>query len=145
MPQPPTTPVLTRELVRVLPFAAQKTVRDAALAAAGTIVAAFDIGAAVTDVNQLLAGANPSADATIRAIGPNLDAFVFSDQPGTLLVEFAADATCSYRQVSNSIVPASTAVPLAGLRIAGRFVRVTYTNTGAVAALVEFGVYVRSA
>jgi hypothetical protein len=145
MPQPPTTPILTRELVRVLPFAAQKTVNNAALANNGTIIAAFDIAAKVTDVNQLLVGANPSGDPTVVAIGPNLDAVVFSVGAGTLLVEFAVDVTCTYRQVSNSVVPAGTLVNISGLRITGRFVRVTFTNTSGIASAVEFGVYVRSA
>lgn len=141
----PASLLLSRELVRVLPFAAQKTARNAALANAGTIVAAFDVGLAVTDGNQFLVGANPSADPTQSGVGPNLDALAFSDGAGTLLVEFAVDASCSYRQISNSVVPAGTAVNISGLRITGRFVRVTYTNTSGAAALVEFGVYVRSA
>lgn len=145
MPQPPTTQILTRELVRTIPFAAQSTVRNAALAAAGTIVAAFDIATHVTDVNQLLTGALPSADPTIPAVGPNLDVLVFADGPGTLLIQFCVDASCSYRQISNSVVPASTAVNISGLRITGRFARVTYTNTSGVAEVVEFGAYVRSA
>jgi len=141
----PASLLLSRELVRVLPFAAQKTVRNAALANAGTIVAAFDVGISVTDANQFLTGAFPSADATQPAVGPNLDALVFSVGAGTLLVEFAVDVSCSYRQISNSVVPASTAVNISGLRITGRFVRITFTNTSGGASLVEFGAYVRSA
>lgn len=141
----PASLLLSRELVRVLPFAAQKTVRNAALGNGATIVAAFDVGLACTDSNQFLTGANPSADPTQSAVGPNLDALVFAAGAGTLLVEFAVDVSCSYRQISNSVVPASTAVNVSGLRITGRFVRVTFTNTSGGAVLVEFGAYVRSA
>lgn len=144
MPQPPITPFLSRQLVRTIPFAAQFTARNAAFANAATQVAAFDIALHVTDPNSFLVGANPSADPTVVAIGPNLDVLVFSVGGGTLLVEFAVDATCAYRQISNSVVPASTATNVSGLRITGRFCRVTFTAT-AGPALLEFGAYVRSA
>jgi hypothetical protein len=145
MPQPPLTPFLSRELVRSIPFAAQVTNRNAALANAGTIIAAFDIANRISDPNSFIVGANPSADPTIVAVGPNLDVLVFSVGAGTLLVEYAVDSGCLYRSISNSVVPAGVATNISGLRITGRFARVTFTNTSGAASLVEFGAYVRSA
>jgi hypothetical protein len=78
------------------------------------------------------------------AIGPNLDALYFSDQAGRVDVEYAADLSCTYRMLFQVIAAANVPGNLSGLRITGRFVRITYTNTAAVAALVEFGTYVRS-
>lgn len=150
MPQPPTDPLLSRELVRVLPFAAQRTFRNAALANGATLVAAFDVGLRITDVNQFIGAAinpalNPSADPTQNAVGPFLDAVVFSDGSGTLLVDYAVDYTCGYRTFVNTIIAANTPHNISGLRITGRFVRVTYTNTQGAPTLTELGVYVRSA
>lgn len=146
MAQPPTTPFQARQLVRSVPFAAQVASRQAALANAGTIIAVFDVALKSTDANQLLTGALPDVvNPIIPAVGPNLDVLVFSAGAGTLLVEFAVDVSCSFRQISNSVVPASTATNISGLRVTGRFVRVTFTNTSGGAALVEFGAYMRSA
>ncbi len=144
MPQPPSTPVISRELVRVIPFAAQRTFQAAALANAGTFVAEFDVGASVTDVNQFLTGAFPGVTNPPRAVGPFLDALAFSAGAGTILVEYAVDLSTLYRAIATSAVPAAVATNISGLRITGRFVRVTYTNTSGAGALVEFGVYVRS-
>jgi hypothetical protein len=144
MAQPPTSAVLARELVRPLPFAAQSVTRNASLGIAGTIVAEFDVASRVTDRNQRLTGAFPGATNPLTAIGPLLDAVVFSAAAGTLLVEYAVDLSCSYRQVSNSVVPASTLVNISGLRITGCFCRVTFTMGAGGPALVEFGAFVRS-
>jgi len=150
MAQPPTTPLLTRELVRGLPFAAQRTFNNAALANGGTLVAAFDVGLVVSDVNQFIGAAinaalNPSADATPFAIGPFLDAGWFSSGAGTITTQFAIDYTCSYRNVAPPVaVAASTWGNISGLRITGRFARVTFTNTSGGPVAVEFGVFVRS-
>lgn len=149
MPQPPQFPVQSRELNRIIPFAAQRTFRNAALGIGGTMIAAFDIGLVVTDFSQFIGGTinaalNPSADPTQFAIGPFLDALAFSAGAGTILVEYAVDYTALYRAFSTSVVPASVATNISGLRITGRFVRVTYTNTSGAPQLTEFGVYVRS-
>jgi len=145
MPQPPDTPLIARELVRFIPFASQRTVVNVALAAAGTIVAEFDAAAGITDANQLLAGAFPGAANPQRVVGPNLDAGAFSvTTAGTMLVEFAIDRGCAYRTVTTAIVAIGAFSNISGLRITARFVRVTYTNTGGVASLVEFGVFIRS-
>jgi hypothetical protein len=149
MPQPPQFPIQSRELNRIIPFAAQRTFRNAALGAGATMIAAFDVGLVVTDFNQFIGGTinaanNPSADPTQFAIGPLLDALAFSAGAGSILVEYAVDYTCSYRAIATTIVPATVATNISGLRVTGRFVRVTYTNTSGGAALVEFGVYLRS-
>jgi len=149
MPQPPVRPVLSRELVRIIPFAAHRTFNVAALANGATLIAAFDISLAVTDVNQFIGGVenpalNPSADATQFAVGPYLDAMVFCAGNGSVLIEYAVDYTCLYRSVNTTLVPAATLTNFAGIRITGRFVRVTFTNLSGAAALTEFGVYIRS-
>jgi hypothetical protein len=51
---------------------------------------------------------------------------------------------CSYRILFTTIVAANVPGNISGLRITGRFTRVTYTNNSGGVALVEFGVYVRS-
>ena len=146
MAQPPTTTYLAHETVKVLPFAAQKTFRNAALAAAGTLVVEFDVSEKVVDPNTFLGGAFPGAGgiAPQVAIGPYLDALSFSDQAGQINVDYAVDQSCAYRNLFIVVVAANVPVNISGLRITGRFVRITYTNTAAVAALVEHGVYVRS-
>ena len=145
MPQPPSTPVIARELVRVIPFASQKTFA-AVVANAGTLSAEFDVGASVTDINQFLAGGFPGAANPQRAVGPWLDALVFSPVAGTLLVEFAVDTGGLYRSIASSGVAAAIASNISGLRITGRFVRVTFTNTsgGGSGTNVELGIYIRS-
>jgi hypothetical protein len=148
MGQPVTTPTISRELVRFIPFAAQKTFRNAALGAGATMVWEFDVGLGITDRNQFLSAATAPTNSTSApqlAVGPNLDAAAFSvAQPGTILVEYAIDVTCAYRVVNTSIVPAAAFTNISGLRITGRFVRVTYTNTGGGASETEFGIYIRS-
>jgi hypothetical protein len=145
MAQPPTTPFLARQLVRTIPFAAQFTAKNPSLANNGTIVAEFDVAIHSTDANSFLTGAFPGGT-PIPATGQNLDALVFTvNGAGTLLVEFAVDLSCTYRAISNSVVPAATATNISGLRITGRFVRITFTNTSGGPSSVEFGAYVRSA
>jgi hypothetical protein len=64
-----------------------------------------------------------------------------------LTVEYAIDRGCQYRTVMpGTAVPASTFVNISGLRITGRFVRVTMGNpaTNTDDLVVEFGVFVRS-
>ena len=142
----PASLYLARQLVREMPFAAQRTFRDAAAGAASTFIAAFDIGLAVTDQNQFLTPAtNPSGDTYVQAIGPFLDCVAFTTGAGggTLLIEMAVDYTCTLRTYTSTVVPASTLTNVAGLRITARFLRITFTNVTA-AAVVEFGAYVRS-
>ncbi len=93
-----------------------------------------------------MTGAFPGASNPQRVVGPWLDALVFSPVAGTILVEFAVDLSCSYRSIATSAVAAGVASNISGLRITGRFVRVTFTNTsgGGSGTNVEFGVYIRS-
>jgi hypothetical protein len=145
--QPPVAPVKPpRQLVRVIPFAAQRTFRNAALAAAGTFVAEFDVAFTPTDGNQFLAGAFPGIANPPSAVGPYLDAVAFCDVGGGRLdVEYAVDLSCSYRfAMPGTVVPANTLTNISALRVTGRFVRVTYTNTSVGAQVAEFGVYLRS-
>jgi len=147
MAQPPTTPIISRELVRSIPFAAQKTFNapaTAKLANAGTFVAEFDLSLPVTDANQFLTGAFPGANNPQIAVGPNLDAMWFSDQAGQVVIEYAADLSCAYRVVNTSLVVANAFGNYSGTRVTGRFVRVTYTNNSGAASQTEFGVYIRS-
>jgi len=147
MPQPPTTRYLAHETIKAVPFAAQKTSRSVALAAAGVLFAEFDVGEKITDPNSLLAGAAPVSPSGLQpqiAIGPFLDALWFSDQTGRIDVNYAVDASCAYFTMFQVLVAANIGGNISGLRVTGRFVQITYTNTSAVNAVVEFGVYIRS-
>lgn len=164
MAQPPTTPYLAREFVRLLPSLTQKVFRSAAAGAAETFIWEFDLGARITDPSQFLtpppaaAVAGPANSSTTvmggagpqttpqPAIGPLLDAFVLTTGAagGSLLVEYAADASpCNYRAMATTAVAASTASNISGLRVTARFVRLTFTNTTA-GAIVEVGYYIRN-
>jgi len=162
MPQPPTTPVQARELVRTVPFCAQKTYAGPAgvapliLAPAGAIAVQWDVAAGITDASQLLLGDYPGAGGAAvplpHATGPFLDAAVYSTavtagEAALLTVEYAIDRGCAFHLVTpGTAVPDLTFVNISGLRITGRFVRVTLTNpaTNTHNLTVEFGVYIRS-
>jgi len=158
MPQPPTTPVQARELIRAVPFCAQRTFAALVLQPNGApgdrVAVQWDVASGRTDAGQLLAGAFPDGSAGIpQATGPFLDAAVFSTattpgDPALLTVEYAIDRGCAYHLVTpGTAVPDLTFVNISGLRITGRFVRVTLINQTATALhtlTVEFGVYVRS-
>jgi hypothetical protein len=157
MPQPPTTPVQARGLIRSVPFCAQITYANLTIAPGGSRPVEFDVAAGITDVNQLLTGAYPSVGGVpiAHATGPFLDAAVFSTantagDAGLLTVEYAIDRGCAYHLVTpGTAVPDLTFVNISGLRITGRFVRVTLSNPSAGAhpahdLVVEFGVYIRS-
>lgn len=133
-----------REITRAEPFCAQRTFVNAALGNGATMVAEFDLATRVTDPNQFIVGAAPSAGTIVPAIGPFFDALAFSAGAGTILIEFAVDLGCSYRSIALTAVPAATATNISGLRVTGRFVRATYTNTSGGAANTEFGAYIRS-
>lgn len=159
MPQPPIIPILAHENVRIIPALSQRVFQNPAAGAASTFVWEFDLAARITDPNQFIGvGVAPANSSTTAgggagpqvtpqpAIGPFLDALAFTTGAGggTLLVEYAVDATpCNYRTISNTAVPASTAINISGLRVTGRFVRITFTNITA-AATIEAGYYVRN-
>jgi hypothetical protein len=156
MPQPPITPVQARELTRVVPFCAQRTFAALRIAPAGVCQVQWDVADGITDVSQLLTGNYPGAGGVTvplpHATGPFLDAAVFSvpdaaGEAGLLTVEYSIDRGCAFHLVTpGTAVPASTFVNISGLRITGRFVRVTMANPAANTddLVVEFGVYVRS-
>lgn len=156
MPQPPTTPVQARELTRVVPFCAQRTFANLELQPAASQTVEFDVADGITDISQLLIGAYPSVGAVPipHAAGPFLDAAAWIEantagEGALLTVEYAIDRGCPYCQVMpGTAIPDLTFVNISGLRITGRFVRVTLLNNNAAGAAhhidVDFGVYVRS-
>jgi hypothetical protein len=156
MPQPPTMPVQARELVRAVPFCAQQTFAGLVLVPGAAQVVEWDVAAGITDAGQLLAGAYPGiggANTPLpHATGPFLDAAVFSTataagEAGLLTVEYAIDRGCVFHLVTpGTAVPDLTFVNISGLRITGRFIRVTLSNPAANTnnLTAEFGVYVRS-
>lgn len=162
MAQPPTIPVLAHENIRLIPALSQRVFQDAAAGAGETFVWEFDLAARITDPAQFINGvatlaAPANSSCTVvggggpqvtpqPAIGPFLDALCFTTGAGggSLLVEYSVDASpFDYRSISNTVVGASTAVNIAGLRVTGRFVRLTFTNVTA-AADVEAGYYIRN-
>jgi hypothetical protein len=158
MPQPPLTPVQARELVRTVPFCAQRTYANLQLGPSGVIQVQWDVADGITDVGQLLVGNYPGAGGAAvplpHATGPYLDAAAFIvaafdvTDSALLTVEYAIDRGCLFRLVTpGTAVPFGTFVNISGLRITARFVRVTLTNQSAVGLHtlnVDFGVYVRS-
>lgn len=157
MPQPPLTPVQARELVRAVPFCAQSTYANLTIDTDGKRTVEWDVAAGITDVGQLLTGNYPSVGNVQipHATGPFLDAAVYvgagsAGETGLLTVEYSIDRGCAYRSVTpGTAVPIGVFVNISGLRITGRFVRVTLFGTAAGLGThgltgVEFGVYVRS-
>lgn len=150
MAQPPTLPVMARELSRSVPFVTPRTFLGTLPAAGNSVSAEFDTLIGFADVNlfnNVLAfpGTNTPK---LGAVGPWLDAALFADQATLIRVEYAVDRGCQYHQVApDTPVPASTFENISGLRITGRFVKITLINNSSPSALanVEFGVYVRSA
>jgi hypothetical protein len=162
MPQPPTTPIIRKENVRLIPALTQRTFQSAAAGAGATFVWEWDLALRITDFNQFIgtvifapansattaagvAGAGPQT-VPQPALGPFLDAAVFCNGVGgaTITVEFAIDSSpCNYRTVAITIVPQNVFTNIAQLRVTGRFARVTATNVTA-AATIEFGSYIRN-
>jgi hypothetical protein len=143
----PASLYLSRQLVRVMPFATQKTFVTGAAGGGAQFVAEFDVAQVVTDANQLLAGAAPIGTLVgIQfAIGPFLDAVIFDNGAGgaTITVNYAVDKGATYRLFNTTVVPASTLTNIAGLRVTARFVQVIFTNI-TPAATLEAGVWLRS-
>lgn len=156
MAQPPSRPVMARSVTRTIPFVTPQTYYG---------VVAWD-DPKIFEYDTLEGFAEPSLfynvglypplagpDAPkLHAVGPWLDAAVYivtaAPAAGTLLVEYAVDRGCDYRSaVAPAAIAAQTFVNISALRITGRFVRVTFSNTtpAHTALTVEFGTYVRSA
>lgn len=147
MAQPPTSAVMARELVRSVPFITPFVYIDT-LAAGGTVSAEFDTVGGFADPNLYKqTGAYPGTNtAKIHAIGPWLDAAVYANLAASLLVEYSIDRGDAYHYIAPATaIPVQTLINISGLRITGRFVRLTLTNTGGAPNAVSFGVYVRSA
>jgi hypothetical protein len=154
--------VQARELTRVVPFCAQSThagtkgLAPTIINPAGGLAIEWDVADGITDVGQLLLGDYPGLAGHLaplpHATGPFLDAAVYSvahtkGEAGLLTVEYAIDRGCDFHLVTpGTAIPDSTFVNISGLRITGRFVRVTMSNpvTNADFLTVEFGAYVRS-
>jgi hypothetical protein len=159
MPQPPTLPVIPYELVTIRPSLSQRTFQSAAAGAASTFIWEWDLALRLTDTGQFVSALAAPANSTCTvlggagpqttpqpAFGPFLDAVAFTSGAGggTITVEYAVDASpCNYRTMAITIVPANTLTNLSGLRVTGRFVRITFTNVTA-AATIEFGSYIRN-
>lgn len=149
MAQPPARPVMARELSRAVPFVTPRTFLGALAAPGNSVSAEFDTLEGFADpnlFNNVLAypGVNTPK---LHAVGPNLDAAVFGDGLTLLRVEYSVDRGCAYRIAApDTAIPANTFTNISGLRITGRFVRVTLFNNAAAGAVnVEFGIYIRSA
>jgi hypothetical protein len=164
MPQPPIRPVMARGLSRAVPFITPRTfladgsVGWPVLPAGGTVAAEFDCLEGFADFNLFnttlpYPGANFPK---MHAVGPLLDCALWSDTlpsspaafVSTLTIEYAIDRGCAYRQpVPPVFMLGNQFANISGLRITGRFVKVTLANVAAAAAPIylEFGVYVRSA
>lgn len=147
MAQPPTTPIMARELTRTIPFVTP-IIYTGNVADGSSVSAEFDTVEGFADINLFAqTGAFPGTNVPkLHAVGPWLDAAIFADRVTSLLVEYAIDRGDPYHQVTGATnIPASSFQNISGLRITGRFVRVTLSNASGAAAAVAFGVYVRSA
>ena len=153
MAQPPILQTQSRQLVRSVPFVTPNTFVEVVLASPGDAAAAeFDTLEGFADVNlynSVGAYPNGAAPATpvLHAVGPWLDAAVYATGLTVLRVEYAIDRGCAYHQATpDTAILATTFANISGLRITGRFVRVSLINNALAGAVtIEFGVYVRSA
>jgi len=130
------------QVVRATPYGAQITFVNEVVADGASIEGFFDIAIDITDPNALAPGVVVSRP----AVGPYLDACVFSDQIGELDVRVGIDAGILTRSILAAPipVPANTMVPITMLRIPGRFGGARFTNTSGVEAEVDFGIFIRS-
>lgn len=148
MAQPPSQPLMPREVTRGIPFVSCRTFLGTLGTPGGTVTAEFDTLFGYADSNQFNNVLNwPGTNVPKQhAVGPYLDAALFADQTTEIEVSYAVDRGCQYRVVATpSAIAANTFGNISGLRITGRFVRVILRNTSLAVANVEFGVYVRSA
>lgn len=148
MAQPPTRPVMARELTRSIPFVTP-IIFIGNLPVGASATAEFDTLEGFADSNLFnTTSAYPGTNAPkLHAVGPYLDCAVFADKQTSLLVEYAIDRGDTYHPLTSSptTITASTFINLSGMRITGRFVRITLANLdGANPAAVKFGTYVRS-
>jgi hypothetical protein len=133
--------MIPRALVQAIPSVTPNE-RVTTLGIGATLNVDFDALKSVADPALLGVGASPSPTAIV-AVGPFLDVGLFASQALTLQV-FMAMSGGTFRQVSNTLVPASTFENISGLRITSRYVRVALVNGSGIIANIELGVYVRS-
>ena len=138
---PLTSGMIPRALVQAIPSVTPNE-RVTTLGIGATLNVDFDALKSVADPALLGVGASPSSTAIV-AVGPFLDVGLFASQALTLQV-FMAMSGGTFRQVSNTLVPASTFENISGLRITSRYVRVALVNGSGIIANIELGVYVRS-
>jgi len=138
---PLTSGMIPRALVQAIPSVTPNE-RVTTLGIGATLNVDFDALKSVADPALLGVGASPSPTAIV-AVGPFLDVGLFASQALTLQV-FMAMSGGTFRQVSNTLVPASTFENISGLRITSRYVRVALVNGSGIIANIELGVYVRS-
>lgn len=142
----------SRDLVRAVPFSTPQ-VFVGSLNANASKTFIFDVFVALADRSQINTQA-ANLVGTPTCSGHILDAFVFSDQAGSLdcLVQVLDPPGVAIATTPHSIMPggtpiviaASTPGVIAGLRVPAQQVQVTYLNTAVVPANVEFTVVVRS-
>jgi hypothetical protein len=133
--------MIPRALVQAIPSVTPNE-RVTTLGIGATLNVDFDALKSVADPALLGVGVSPSPTAIV-AVGPFLDVGLFASQALTLQV-FMAMSGGTFRQVSNTLVPASTFENISGLRITSRYVRVALVNGSGIIANIELGVYVRS-
>jgi len=138
---PLTSGMIPRALVQAIPSVTPNE-RVTTLGIGATLNVDFDALKSVADPALLGVGVSPSPTAIV-AVGPFLDVGLFASQALTLQV-FMAMSGGTFRQVSNTLVPASTFENISGLRITSRYVRVALVNGSGIIANIELGVYVRS-
>lgn len=138
---PLSAPFVERTLVQNLP-AVSSVEQVTTLANLATINFDFDIVGRLTDPNRIPAGVEPTL-VSLDAVGPFLDALVFSNAALTLEV-FYAVSTGAFRRVTSTGVAAGIATNISGLRITARYCRVQLSNASGGVASYELGVYVRS-
>jgi len=138
---PLTSGMIPRALVQAIPSVTPNE-RVTTLGIGATLNVDFDALKSVADPALLGVGVSPSPTAIV-AVGPFLDVGLFASQALTLQVWMAMSGG-TFRQVSNTVVPASTFENISGLRITSRYVRVTLVNASGIIANIELGVYVRS-
>jgi hypothetical protein len=141
-----TSRVQSRETVTSTPYAAGfvHTTQDAVVGAGQSLSATFDVVTLIVDPSQIEAVIQ---NGVIVAVGPLVDAFLFSDQNATLDVLVCAETGALFRSILSApfaYVGAAQPLLIAGLRVPTRYIRVTYTNPSANNASTDFSVYART-
>jgi acetyl esterase/lipase len=140
VPQPPSGPLLSRELVRVLPFSSPEGLPNNFIVFAGNSTGGeMDVMGLLADRNQFLPGLPPNAAMVALGAGPLIDITAGSPQPITITVSQAVDNSCSYRITHTFVSPGGAFS--ATVRASGRYVFVIASTQ--VTQIIEFGYVVR--